>query len=156
MHTGGRAGERGRRASHVPPIKIFEKLHHKNAIKHDPPDFLTTPSNPHKRICQKKTPGFPTTVHLWSDRAGHTANPILIKLYLFKCLDIKKLYFQVQAERQIHGCIPEPKKATQEKVLCYATFKPPLLFKAGLLQKNYHKVLRTFRPSKSKSLPGQS
>jgi hypothetical protein len=30
-------GERGRGAPHVPPIKIFEKLPHKNAIKHDPP-----------------------------------------------------------------------------------------------------------------------
>ena len=34
-------------APHVPPIKIFEKLPHKNAIKHDPPfpppDFITTP-----------------------------------------------------------------------------------------------------------------
>ena len=45
----------GRGAPHVPPIKIFEKLAHKNAIKHDlPTDFLTTPSTPLKRICQKK------------------------------------------------------------------------------------------------------
>ncbi len=43
----------GRGAPHVPPIKIFEKLPHKNAIKHDPPDFLTTPSTPFKRVCQK-------------------------------------------------------------------------------------------------------
>jgi hypothetical protein len=47
-HTGG--GERGRWALHVTPIKIFEKLPHKNAIKHDPPDFFTTPSTPLKRI----------------------------------------------------------------------------------------------------------
>jgi len=52
MQTGG--------APHVLPIKIFEKLPHKNAIKHDPPtpDFLTTPSTPLKRICQK-TPRIP-------------------------------------------------------------------------------------------------
>jgi hypothetical protein len=46
-------GGGGGGAPHVPPIKIFEKLPHKNAIKHDPPDFLTTPSTPIKRICQK-------------------------------------------------------------------------------------------------------
>jgi hypothetical protein len=34
-HRGGGIGGRG--APHVPPIKIFEKLPHKNAIKHDPP-----------------------------------------------------------------------------------------------------------------------
>ncbi len=36
---GGPGGERGRGALHVPPIKIFEKLPHKNAIKHDPPQW---------------------------------------------------------------------------------------------------------------------
>jgi hypothetical protein len=66
MHTGGKRGEG---APRVPPIKIFEKLPHKNAIKHDPPDFLTTASTPLKRICQKTPrtlppPGFPTTMHL--------------------------------------------------------------------------------------------
>ncbi len=36
MHTGG--GGRGcRGAPHVPSMKIFEKLPHKNAIKYDPP-----------------------------------------------------------------------------------------------------------------------
>jgi hypothetical protein len=59
---GGGAGWRG--APHVPPIKFFEKLPHKNPIK------LTTPSTPLKRICQTKPkdrpPGFPTTVHLWT------------------------------------------------------------------------------------------
>ncbi len=34
---GGEGGRGGRGAPHVPPIKIFEKLPHKNAIKHDPP-----------------------------------------------------------------------------------------------------------------------
>jgi hypothetical protein len=48
-----RGGERGPGAPYVPPIKIFEKLQHKNAIKHDPPDFLTTQSTLLKRICQK-------------------------------------------------------------------------------------------------------
>ena len=45
-----RGVERGGWAPHVPPIQIFEKLPHKNAIKHDPPppDFLTTPSTPSK------------------------------------------------------------------------------------------------------------
>ncbi len=32
---GGEEGEE--RAPHVPPMKIFEKIPHKNAIKHDPP-----------------------------------------------------------------------------------------------------------------------
>ena len=62
MHTGGRG------APHVPPIKIFEKLPHKNAIKHDPtPDFLTTPSTPSIEFAKKTKdppPGFPTTAHL--------------------------------------------------------------------------------------------
>ncbi len=56
-----RGGEGGRGAPHVPPIKIFEKLPHKNAIKHDPPDFLTTPRTP-----RPPPPRFPTTVHLWN------------------------------------------------------------------------------------------
>jgi hypothetical protein len=34
MHTGGRGGGG---APDVPPIKIFEKLPHKNAIKHKEP-----------------------------------------------------------------------------------------------------------------------
>jgi hypothetical protein len=48
-------GERGEGwvAPHEPTIKIFEKLPHKNAIKHDSLDFLTTPSTPLKRIWQK-------------------------------------------------------------------------------------------------------
>ncbi len=57
MHTGG-GGRGGRGAPHVPPIKIFEKLPHKNAIKHDPPDFLTTRSTPSKEFA-KKTQGPP-------------------------------------------------------------------------------------------------
>jgi hypothetical protein len=36
------------------PIKIFEKLPHKNPIKHDPPDFSQPQLPPLKRICQKK------------------------------------------------------------------------------------------------------
>ncbi len=52
MHTGGwrRGGE-----TSCTPYKDFEKLPHKNAIKTTPPptDFLTTPSTPLKRICQK-------------------------------------------------------------------------------------------------------
>jgi hypothetical protein len=42
------------RGAQVPPIKIFEKLPHKNAIKHDPPDFITTPSTPLKKNLPKK------------------------------------------------------------------------------------------------------
>jgi hypothetical protein len=55
-HRVGGGGERGEGwgAPHEPAIKIFEKLPNKNAIRHDPPDFLTTPSTPLKRICQKK------------------------------------------------------------------------------------------------------
>jgi hypothetical protein len=59
---------------HVPPIKIFEKLPHKNAIKHDPPPpliFSQPQVPPSKEFAQKKPrthppPGFPTTVHLCS------------------------------------------------------------------------------------------
>jgi hypothetical protein len=32
-----------------------------------------------------------------------------------KCLDIKKLYFRVQVRRQIHTCIPVPKKSNIRK-----------------------------------------
>ncbi len=39
-----------------------------------------------------------------------------ILLYLFKCLDSKKLYFRVEVRCQIHTCIPVPKKATYNKV----------------------------------------
>ncbi len=55
-------GGRGEGGTSCTPTKVFKKT-----IKHDPPDFLTTPSTPLKRICQKKPkdPGFPTTVHLW-------------------------------------------------------------------------------------------
>ncbi len=53
-HGGGGGEGGGGGAPHAPPINIFEKLLHKNAIKHDPPhDFLTTPSTPLKRICQE-------------------------------------------------------------------------------------------------------
>jgi hypothetical protein len=41
-------GRGGRGVPHLPLINIFEKLPHKNAIKHDPPDFFTTPSTPLK------------------------------------------------------------------------------------------------------------
>jgi hypothetical protein len=44
-HMGRGGGKDRRGAPHVPPIKNFEK--------HDPPDFLTTPSTPLKKICQK-------------------------------------------------------------------------------------------------------
>jgi hypothetical protein len=39
-------------------------------------------------------------------------------------LDIKRLYFQIQVRRQIHGCIPEHKKATGcilRKVILFIT-----------------------------------
>jgi hypothetical protein len=39
-------------------------------------------------------------------------NTKFIILYLFKCLDSKKLYFWVEVRCQIHTCIPVPKKAT--------------------------------------------
>jgi hypothetical protein len=51
---GGRGGEGGGGAPLDPPIKIFEKLPHKNAIKHDPPDFLTTPKYPPQKNLPKK------------------------------------------------------------------------------------------------------
>jgi hypothetical protein len=67
MHTGG--GERERGALHVPPIKIFEKLPHKNKIKHDPPPLIFSqpqvpPSKEFAKKPQGPTPGFPTNVHL--------------------------------------------------------------------------------------------
>jgi hypothetical protein len=50
---GGGRGER-RGSTSFTPSKDFEKLEHKNAKKHEnresPPDFLTTPSTPLKRI----------------------------------------------------------------------------------------------------------
>jgi hypothetical protein len=41
----------------------------------------------------------------------HSATQMLIVLYLFKCLYIKKLYFRVQIGRQILTCNPNPKNA---------------------------------------------
>jgi len=52
MHT-------GRGAPHVPPIKIFEKLPHKNAIKHDPPLIFSQPQVPPSKEFAKKTQGPP-------------------------------------------------------------------------------------------------
>jgi hypothetical protein len=56
IHVGHRGeGERGEgRAPHVPPMKIFEKIPHKNAIKHDPPPPPQVP--PSKEFA--KTPIF--------------------------------------------------------------------------------------------------
>jgi hypothetical protein len=49
MHTGG-GGEGG-------TSKIFEKFPHKNAIKHDLPDFLKNPKYPQKNLQKKpRTP----------------------------------------------------------------------------------------------------
>ncbi len=59
----GMFGYRMMNQTHVPPIKIFEKLPHKNAIKHDPPDFLTTRSTPSKEFA-KKTQGPPLDFQL--------------------------------------------------------------------------------------------
>jgi hypothetical protein len=42
-------------------------------------------------------------------------NTKLILLYLFKCLDSKKLYFRVEVRGQIHTCIPVPKKSNIKK-----------------------------------------
>jgi hypothetical protein len=51
-HMGGGEGRRG--APHVPPIKIFEKLPHKNAIKHDPPMIFSQPQVPPQKNLPKK------------------------------------------------------------------------------------------------------
>ncbi len=45
------------------------------------------------------------------------SNTKFIILYLFKCLDRKKLYFRVEVRCQIHTCIPVPKKAKYKKPL---------------------------------------
>jgi hypothetical protein len=60
MSTGGRG------ARHVPPLKIFEKLPHKNALKHDPLLIFSQPqpSKEFAKRLQGPPPGFPTTVHL--------------------------------------------------------------------------------------------
>ena len=50
-HMGGGEGRRG--APHVPPIKIFEKLPHKNAIKHDPPMIFSQPQVPPQKNLPK-------------------------------------------------------------------------------------------------------
>jgi hypothetical protein len=52
MHTGGGGGLRG--TPHVPPIKIFEKLPHKNAIKHAPPLIFSQPQVPPSKELVKK------------------------------------------------------------------------------------------------------
>ena len=55
---------------------------------------------------------------------------MLIILYLFKCLDIKKLYFWVQIGLQILTCIPDPKKSNIEKKKTFFILIPhQLLFK---------------------------
>ncbi len=42
------------RGPQVPPIQIFEKIPHKNAIKHEPPLIFSQPQVPPlKRICQE-------------------------------------------------------------------------------------------------------
>jgi hypothetical protein len=51
MHTGG---ERGRGAPHVPPIRIFEKLPQKNAIKHGPSLIFSQPQVPPSKEFAKK------------------------------------------------------------------------------------------------------
>ena len=48
----------GRGAPHVPPIKVFEKLPQKNAIKHDPL-ILSQPQVPTSIEFAKKTQGPP-------------------------------------------------------------------------------------------------
>ncbi len=44
----------GRGAPHVPLLKIFEKLPHKNAIKHDPPWFFHNSMYPSQKNLPKK------------------------------------------------------------------------------------------------------
>ncbi len=51
MQPGGRGGSG---APHVPPIKIFEKLPHKNAVKHDPPPLIFDPPLEQKMKNKKK------------------------------------------------------------------------------------------------------
>jgi hypothetical protein len=55
MHTGG--GERGG-VPHVPSKNIFEKLPHKNAIKHDTPLIFSHPQVPPQKNLPKKSLDF--------------------------------------------------------------------------------------------------
>jgi hypothetical protein len=96
-----RCTQGGRGGTSCTPYKDFEKLPHKNAIKMTPPnDFLTTPSYPLKRICQKPDgppppPGFPTTVHLCS---GLTIKPTFEgKIGLEKFRNIAFLYIDLES-----------------------------------------------------------
>ncbi len=58
-------------------------------------------------------------------------NTKFIILYLFKCLDSKKLYFRVEVSCQIHTCIPVPKKAAYKKDLLYKEmFYVPKIFES--------------------------
>ncbi len=61
-HRGGGRGGRG--APHVQPIKIFEKLLHKNAIKTTPPLIFSQPQGPHSKEFAKKIK-YPTPPPPW-------------------------------------------------------------------------------------------
>jgi hypothetical protein len=60
MHSGGGGGGE----PHVPPKKIFEKLPHKNAIKHGPPLIFSQPQVPPSKEFAKKTQGPPLDFQL--------------------------------------------------------------------------------------------
>ncbi len=77
-HRGG--GERGRGALHVPPIKIFEKLPHKNAIKNAPPWFSHNPKYHPQKNLPKKTKDPP----LWI--SNYCASMEMLKLQNVKAL----------------------------------------------------------------------
>ncbi len=56
MRTGGRGGG----APHISPIKIFEKLPHKNAIKQDPPPWFShNPKHPPQKNLPENPQGPP-------------------------------------------------------------------------------------------------
>ena len=68
-------------APHVPPIKILEKLPHKNAIKHGPPWFSHNPKYPP----QKNLPENPRSpyLELWKDWSDFKTYCYLLKTNYF-------------------------------------------------------------------------
>jgi hypothetical protein len=70
-----------------------------------PPPTPLSLSPPPSLFPDKK---FPVEAHFWLDELFYYKD-------LFKCLDIKKLYFWVQRGLQILTCIPDPKKSNIKK-----------------------------------------
>jgi hypothetical protein len=101
MHTGGRRGEG---EPHVPPIKIFEKLSHKNAIKHDTPLIFSQPQVPPSNDFAKKTQGPPWISNYCASMgpAAQSAQGVLNLWFLFLELGNGKIIiFTLEGDKPI-------------------------------------------------------